>query len=394
MSVWFWENLRRLWWFSAALAYVWFFAAYAHHNLNYPTLNWDMLGYVGAVESHLYVDPNVIYSQAMEEVHKGITDEQFKNISTYNPLSNNAKAFNQQLPFYKVKPLYNMGIWVLNKYYGMTMVDATYTLSVAGFILFGILCYFFRPVGMDPALWWLLVIWFAAFGAGPLCLIAGLSTPDMLCISFSLAGFLFWVYRRSAFWFGLCMIIAQLLRSDTMLLTLFLLALFTFDNSRMAPLSFPAALLIGWLSLVLYFIINYWAGDYGWRVLFHFKFIEKTAFPADQVPGFGWPKYLSILQNGVHHLALSKRAELLMLMSVVGTIYHIFLPSDKSFYVRALWWVWLAMAARFAFFPAWGETRYYYAYYYMMIYCLCEIFSPYLQRVISKYWTRYYNFSR
>ena len=360
------------WWYGCALVYFWFLITAALHAYRYPFRNWDMLAYMGVAESFSTNDPQKIYEATMSDARPVFSPPAYYNLTHRNLLSNSADHFYQQLPFYSVKPLYTGGIWLLHRF-GMGMAEATWVLSVISFLALGAIFYFFIPLRLDAGVWWLAIAAFCRYGPSPLAAVAGLSTPDMLCIALSVAAYCLWVYRQSFAGFAACFLLAQLARPDTVLLSS-ALAIF-FMVSAQAPHRMKLAQGIGFVAAaaVIYVLVDYLSGNYGWKMLFYYNFISRSAHPADIVAQFSWQDYMRILHHGIAGILANGRFQLLLAASAVLTACLFAAKEKKEMYVSILWLTWLAFAARFAFFPAGLEDRYYYPYYCIIFYALAEM---------------------
>jgi len=377
------QYIRLGWWYGCAVLYLWFFAVSALHAYRHPFLNWDMIAYMGVAESFSSGDPQKIYDATMERARDVYPPGAYENITRKNALSNQADVFYQQLPLYSIKPLYTGGIWLLDAL-GMPMPKATWVLSISGFLGLGTVCYFFVPAAMDAGAWWIIVWLFCAYGPWPMRAIVHLSTPDTLCIALSAAGYCLWVYSRSFAGFAACFLLAQLARPDTLLLSSPLALFFTFFAH--APYRLTRRQGVGFTAsaVILYMAVHHLAGNYGWKALFYYNFIHKSAHPAVIVPLFGWRQYVNIVYYGIVRIAANARLQWLFAASLAASACHCLLPTKKRVFIGILWLAWLVFAARFMLFPAWGEDRYYYPYYFIMLYALAETISPYLYKYFAE----------
>ncbi|MDE3060861.1 MAG: hypothetical protein KGJ06_07610, partial [Pseudomonadota bacterium] len=329
----------------------------------------------GVAESYSGGDLQEIYDDTMEDIRAVYPPEAYYHHRYENILSNRSDAFYQQLPLYSIKPLYTGGIWLLHAL-GIPMAKATWVLSILGFLGIGLVCFLFIPGKMDAAAWWAVAGVFSAVNPWPVTVVAALSTPDTLCIAFSLAACCLWIYRRSFPGFALCFILAQLARPDTLLLSVALTLFFTFaadDGYRLTRrqgLGFAAA------AVLLYLIVNALAGNYGWKSLFFYTFIHRTRYPADTEAVFGLGRYLDIVRHGFGHIFHNGRLQWLLIASLAVSFTHWRTRPGSAMFVLLLWVVWNVFLVRFSIFPAWWEDRYYYPYYFIILYAIAEIALP------------------
>ncbi len=371
------QYIRLGWWYGCALLYFWFFAAAALHAYRHPFLNWDMVAYMGVAESFSAGDPQKIYDTTMTEVSQ-VRSPEWHYQRRGDILSNRSEAFYQQLPFYSVKPLYTGGIWLLHAL-GMAMPEASWVLSILGFLGLGMVCYLFVPRGLDAGIWWGTAGLFCALGAWSMSDVARLSTPDTLCIALSAAGYCLWIYRRSFTGFAACFLLAQLARPDMLLLSSALALGFIFFASGSYRMSARQGCGFIAMTIILYMAVNYLAGNYGWKVLFFYKFIKHLSYPAHFEPHFGWEQYIGIVRHGTLRIMANARLQFLLVTSLMAALCQ---SREERGFIGILAVTWLAFAVRFALFPAWGEDRYYYPYYFIMLYAIAEAITP----CLLQYW--------
>ena len=127
------RTLRFCWWYGVAVIYFWCFANAALQAYRHPFLNWDMVAYMGVVESFSTSNPQKIHDATMERARQVYDPSAYYHHRYENILSNRPEAFYQQLPLYSIKPLYTGGVWLLHVL-GMAMPEATYVLSIGGFL--------------------------------------------------------------------------------------------------------------------------------------------------------------------------------------------------------------------------------------------------------------------
>jgi hypothetical protein len=381
-----WHNIRGLWrycwWYGCAVIYLWFFLATALHAYYHPLLNWDMIAYMGVAESFTTSDPDKLHDATMADMKEVDDAGTFYHHHDKDPLINTAESFRQQLPFFSIKPLYTGAVWLLHAL-GIAMSKATWMLSILGFLGVGAICYYVFPSGSDPGLWWLVVCFFCGCGHYPLAAVAHLSTPDTLCLAFSIAAYCLWMYQRSFFDFAGCFLMAQLSRPDTLMLSAMLTLFFTFIAP--APYRFTLRHGLGFIFIAIlsYVVITAVTGTYGWKALFYYYFITRSARPADVVPDFSVQQYVHIVYDGILHITANACLQLLCLGTVIASCcYH----SENRHMLGVLWATWLAFALRFVVFPAGQEDRYYYPYYLIMLYAMWEAATPHVQYCAARAW--------
>ena len=203
-------------------------------------------------------------------------------------------------------------------------------------------------------------------------MVAHLSTPDTLCIAFSLAGYCLLIYQRSFTGFAACFLLAQMARPDTLLLSSALAVFFTLCINAPYRLTLRQGLGFVVATAILYVTVNSLTGNYGWKVAVYYSFINKSAYPADVLPVFGWEQYVGIVRNGIVRIAANGRLQMLLVASLIASVCHCLCRPDNRLFIGIVWVAWLVLALRFVLFPAWWEDRYYYPYYFIVLFALAE----------------------
>lgn len=370
------DHIRRGWWYGCAVIYFWFFAAGSLYAWRHPFLNWDMVAYMGVAESFSTSDSQRIYDATMADARQVYDPSTYHRLSHKDGLSNSASHFYQQLPLYSIKPLYTGGIWLLH-IFGMPMAQAAWMLDIIGFLGLGTLCYFFVPRGLDAGIWWLTVWLFSRFGPYPMPAMARLSTPDTLCIALCVAAYCMWVYRRSFIGFAACFLLAQLARPDTLLLSAVMSLFFTFCTGPSMRMTLRLGVGFVMVSALLYIVINIITGNYGWKLLFYYTFIHRLSTPADIVPQFGFQQYIHVFHRGMVRILANRRLQCMLVASWLVTVCcYAFSLKRQGVFIGIVWMAWLVFAVRFILFPAWGSDRYYYPYYFIMLFAMAEVMAP------------------
>lgn len=360
-----------------AALYLGFFAYWANDIYRHPLMTWDMIAYMGVVESYYNGDPQALYDKTMARVKYIFTPHTYRGFSEENPLSNNATAFYQQLPFYSVKVLYTGGIYLMHQL-GMRIPLAAHLIPIAGFIAIGLLCLYFRPAALHAGVWWALIAWFITTLPSSLIYTAALATPDTLCIALCIAGVCAWAYKRSRWGFGICMLLAQLARPDTLMMTLCLLAYFFWMAPTAYRMRLRDGLIIGIVVIEAYLYVAYLTHYYGWKTHFYYHFIQRSAYPATTPADFTFAQYWEITLYGLQQMLANARVFWLLCASGLATAGYIYRPGNNGFWLGLLWMTWVSLLLRFLMFPAWTEYRLYYPSYFIILFALAELLGPYV----------------
>lgn len=270
-----------------------------------PKSSWDVLGYVGsalqvAEVENIHGETYALVSQALGQEFIPLTlDNPQDRASTYrSTMSQNPEAFEQQLPYYLIRPLY-VSVLAAGYQLGFNPVDIMLVLSVISGFLIGLLVYRRLLEVAGPLTSFLATT--ALMLAFRLPAFAGFLSPDPLVAGLFIA-FVF-QFEKGLSIFGVIgfVVALLLLRSNAVVFTTPLIAvglLAHYLKSPMTQLNIPQALGVFGLSLVLMKCIEIWAGNYGWWTVFYFTFVESMNFPADFNTGFQFESYIKAVIGG------------------------------------------------------------------------------------------------
>ena len=188
-----------------------------------PVLNWDLLAYVGVVKSWSLHSAPAIQAAAYGDVHRFAVTHGFRQawqalispaIPYRHEVATDPVAFVKQLPFYRIRPLYLLLLWLLSQ--ATASVSAAAVAVSAGSLLMSALVlsmFAGRRLGSVAA-----AVWPAMFCLSPIVIgAARLQTPDALATCMVLtAAVLFLGGRELAA--ALVLLAAVLVRTDLMLL--------------------------------------------------------------------------------------------------------------------------------------------------------------------------------
>lgn len=241
-----------------------------------PLYNWDMLPYTDLTlrmdhynEQEAY---NLTYKLARENIplknYHQLTDSSNDYRRTMSKIPD---AFNEQLPFYVVKPLY-IGLTYLFYKSGVSLPRATLVPSIISYLLIGLLLfhwlgiYLRLPVSFAIAL--LIMI------SSPLIEVAKLSTPDCLS-SFLLLGSFYFVLEKPSLLFALVfMILSVFARLDNIITCFLILSVISLSAKWYRKISFKNLSLIIILFGLCYFLIGLIAYQYHWSIFFYNDFVD------------------------------------------------------------------------------------------------------------------------
>jgi hypothetical protein len=290
----------------AIIPYVCFFLLLSAYAVLQPEYTWDLLGYIGSsVDS---TDARTIHDVAFDAIRPFAAK---KDIQIDNPyradVAANPYHFAEQLPFYSIKPLYVALIKGEHRL-GMPFPRAAVAISALSNLLLAFL------------LW----RWLSAYVGGlPLataCTLIMLSpnilelsrwaTPDCLATLVAALALYLILERRLYFWGCSFLVLDVWVRTDVLVLAgivfLVLLLRGKLDFAQFASLSL--------LSLVIYFTINHFAGNYGWPALFYNSFQGGLTTPGETLIHFSRSAYLHQVVRGAYLWLISGSFALYLLL--------------------------------------------------------------------------------
>ena len=345
-----------------------------------PYCNWDMLGYVASVVSWQTHGDEAIYATTMQAVKENVPDWMFQQFAE-NPLSSEAHGFVEQLPIYQVKPLYNGLMWLLHQP-GIPLPVASWIVSAASFGILAIILFLWRPRYMTESVWLLLVLALTFFWSESMSILPVLSTPDALCTLLTTAGLFGWLHLRSARAFYVLGILAMLARPDALLF----LGLVAVYFAYLAPANYRLPRLYTAVfcafMVIAYMLVSKLTGNYGLERWFIYAFIHKTAQIAEQTDHLTMERYWQVLYPSTLLFLGFARTMTMIGFSLLATGCYLLKPlPENRVWHHMLLLSWASLIIRFLMFPGWGEHRYYYVYYIIMLRAGGELIAPYASGV-------------
>ena len=345
-----------------------------------PYGNWDMLCYIGSVISWGDPTDTAIHSQTLAILKSAVPAWLYDQHSR-NPLSREAKDFVQVLPMCQIKPLYTGALWLVHQVTPASLATASWSVSSLSFGGLAVLLWRWRTRWMARSVWLILVLVITWTGDLPMASLARLSTPDALCVALmvgSVTAALFW----QSFWlFALFGWLAALSRPDAVIFVAALTCYFAWSR-RFGKLS-SVGLLAG-LALSQW-LVSRWGGSYGWEKMFVYTFFQRIPNLAEVQFNLTGAMYWQALSGGFQLFIWAPRTLALLGLSALGLGCAYLRPAAGSQTCQHLLLVaWGALGLRFVIWPAWGEDRFYYGYYLLILYCSAELIGPYGQALWLK----------
>lgn len=242
-----------------------------------PYYNWDMLPYTALVLKMDHYNTGEAHGLAYKLAKENIPAENYRQLTDSahayrNSMFRDPEAFNGQLPFYVVKPLYTGFCWLFYKS-GMALPQATLVPSFISYLLIGFLLFHWLSLYLRLPVTFAIAL--LVMVSSPLLEVAKTSSPDCLSALFLLGSFYFIIEKpalRPAF---ILMALSVFARLDNMLTCLLILSTIYFSKKWNEKISFKIFLLMAGLLAFCYFLVGLMAKQYGWSILFYNDFAER-----------------------------------------------------------------------------------------------------------------------
>jgi len=302
-----------------------------------PSVGWDVLGYTGSAlqmnsSEHIHKRTYELTEAAFPDDYQALlVDDQDERTSTYRSvMAKNASAFQQQLPYYQIRPLY-VSMLTMADQFGLSPAKAMVWISMVATFGIGCLVYL-RLLQALPAL-------FASLVCCSLLLIfrfqdfAGMTTVDPL-IAVAFIAFVFH-FERGLGAFGMLgyIVVMLLIRSNSIIFFTPFIAIGALNHvghwsaTRLKPL---IALGIFVVALLVMKAIEMHYHNYGWWTVFSFTFIESMNFPAEFKGTFDLMAYGKVILSEARWLLSDHYVTLFYLTAVVLLTNFILKPATRN----------------------------------------------------------------
>ena len=269
-----------------------------------PNYNWDCLPYMAIVLNKTEKLSNQeLHNKVYEQARLHIPEKQYTMLVAETPyrtaMLNNAVAFNQQLPFYSIKPLY-IGLCWLSYKAGFNLAFSTVLPSLLAFFGIGLLLFYWLKKMLNEKQ--SILITYCILLAMPFTGIGRESSPDALSCFFILLA-CYWFYCKKCWqWVAPVLVLAVLARPDNIILV----GLFANILFIKKYWSITDTLLVFGAGLLAYIIPTWLIVSYPWQTLFNHSFIKHLSFPADAVINLTWQDYVfAIARNAFREFNIS-----------------------------------------------------------------------------------------
>lgn len=349
-----------------------------------PFYNWDMLPYTalilnidhyGAKEAH-----SITYKLARENIpgenYHQLTDGSHVYRSS---MFKDPEAFNGQLPFYVVKPLYT-GLSYLCYKSGIPLPQATLVPSFISYLLIGFLLFHWLSIYLRLSITFTVSLLIMI--SPPLIEVAKTASPDCLSTFFLLGCFYFIIERPSLGPAFILMLLSVFTRLDNILTCFLILCVIVYSKKWYMKISFNFFLLMASLLIFCYILVGLIARQYGWSILFYNDFADRLHPAYGSKEHFSFRSYLRLMYehilSGINHSYLPIFMALLAL-----SFYKTFSFKKMSFDQLFGLLIPLILLIRFILYPAISD-RFNIAFYLVIIILLVKNFNLHVANLFGK----------
>lgn len=265
-----------------------------------PSYNWDMLPYMAIVlkMDHQGWDATSTHNAAYNIAKQKIPSKEYGYLiqGPYREkMAQEPTAFNAQLPFYAVKPLYLSMIYLFYKA-GIDLPIATTIPSILAYFFMGLLLFYWMKEYLKPlfALISSMLIMYSGF----IISVARISTPDALSSLWLLAAFYFILKKPSVTLMFLFFFLAVLTRLDNIVTCFLILSFLSFSGKWQSHVSFRQYSLMTGLLIAYYFVITFViVHPFGWSIFYYPTFIHYFNLSYTFHQTFSLKAYLALMYS-------------------------------------------------------------------------------------------------
>ena len=291
-----------------------------------PAYNWDLIPYVGVALSFEKNENKSVSKDTFELIKKNVPPDVFENLigskikskNYRNEIYINPVYFDQQLPFYSIKPIYPLTMYGLSKI-GINLIDGSILISKFSYFLLGLLIWIWLRQTFNA---FFSFIFTSLIVSTPYVLnLASYSTPDALA-SFLVVLGLFFGFGLSSSRLSKCIfLVIILVRPDNFIFLVLncIYSLFIIKSDR----KFSASILI--FAIIIYEANSVISGSYGWQILFYHTFFDRLPNPTDATISIGISDYLITIAKHSMPIIISNTS--------YNFLLHIFLLTLVGFLV-------------------------------------------------------------
>lgn len=339
------------------------FAFLSFWNYKNRIYDWDMPGYIGCLYTLKFSDsPDKIHKLTYTEIQKKAPDLQYKDIlgilkpadKARQAFASNTQAFSEQLPYFKIKVGYNLGILLLYEL-GFSSPDAVTFLSIFSFFISGLLLFFVLKIIFPENYILASVLSVGIMLLPPITYMSRMATPDMFVFQILLI-FMIGLFKKWNKWIMFLILFAiTFTRPDYAPFALsYLVVFWIYEYIMNKKLDF-SFIFQDIILLILYFTILKLCHYPGWKHLFYDSFIYRRPLISGSSPDFTWQEYLTIIFNKIIYFKK-------VTVTAVGLLGLTFYFSKDSWVRTFAALVLINIYIKFLFFPHASGLRFFFGY--------------------------------
>lgn len=296
--------------------------------------NWDIEAYMGLVyqldnpEKSIEEVHNVVYSELKVKAPESFQFQNYTNeeakgaVDYYKILSENPKAYGEELSLFKVKPLFT----IVNYFFyqlGFSLSTSIFLPSILSFDLIILIIYsFLQKIIRNKFIVFALTICFILFR--PILHAGRHATPDLFSCFLFLYGFYLLYTKKSIFLFTVLAMLNVFTRPEY--IVFYLLLFLAFYIYRKVFYFSKRDIILGTLFLILSFAFIQFSNEIPWKTLLMNQFIKVQIYPISQPDAFNFNDYLNYIKAHLFRDFNESYFPLLLLFSLIV----IFLGKDKK----------------------------------------------------------------
>ncbi|MBE4949101.1 hypothetical protein [Chryseobacterium culicis] len=341
--------------------YVCFMSYYLYTHHYYNT---DMEAYMGLIYKTEYPDMKI------EEIHKKVYDElreknpDFAGLGPVDPMveevakgestyykiiSQNPKAYEEELQLFVVKPFYNFINWSFFKL-GFSASASTSLISIISYALILILIFgFLIKILKNYSLAFIIVILISMFKPLPEST-RHVSADTLSCLLLLLSFYVFLI-RKNFFLAGIFAMLCILTRPEYFIFYTFLYGLVYLYRNKLEVKTAPLLLSYGYLFLSFALIQAF--NQVAWSTLFMNQFTKVQIYPVSNPDPFSFSEYIQFIKSKIM-LEFNTSFFPLLLIFIVIILANKFSLRSKKNQAQVLFFaiIYITVMLRFLVFPS------------------------------------------
>ena len=268
--------------------------------------------------------PDKLHQVVYEETKKQVDDnrwEKLTNGSHYRQTTfTSIKSFNEQIPFYTIKPLY-LFLAFLSYKLGASLAYSTVWPSLISYFLLAMLL--LKWIGENIKNPWL-VLWISLFiiTFQPVIDLGKTSSADGVSTLLILSGFYLFIEKKLYWPAVIFFTLSILARPDNIILLTFTMIIVAIDKwEKKVNLWKVISTVI--MFFIAYYVPRLFMETISLPILLHHVFISQALYPLTDPPHLSVIDYLNVLaKSSVHRVFFAKTVLLIITLFTIGTMWN------------------------------------------------------------------------